>query len=197
MKIDAETLLQRFRDCRALLDGHFLLSSGLHSPQYFQCALLFDDPRFGRTLGEALAQSVREAGCGDVSRIVGPALGGVIAAYELAAALGARNAFAERGADGRMTLRRGFEVTQGERVIVCEDVVTTGGSADEVVKMLRALGANPVAVACVVDRSSGETRLDVPLTSLVRAQVQTFDPAACPLCAEGSNAVKPGSRPTP
>lgn len=195
--LDTLSLLQQFRDCHALLEGHFLLSSGLHSPQYFQCALLFDDPTFGHRLGAALAHAIREAGFGTVTRVVGPAMGGIIAAYELAGALGARNAFAERDGSGRMTLRRGFSVAQGERVIVCEDVVTTGGSAAEVVDMLRLMGAAPVAVACIIDRSGGRSTLDVPLVSLVQARADTWPAANCPLCANGGAPIKPGSRPTP
>lgn len=195
--LDTNALLQQFRDCHALLDGHFLLSSGLHSPQYFQCALLFDDPSFGHRLGESLARAVRAAGLAPVARVIGPAMGGVIAAYELASALGARNAFAERDTTGRMTLRRGFAVTPGERVVVCEDVVTTGGSADEVLQMLRALGATPVAVACIVDRSGGRSTLDVPLVSLVQAKAEAWPADGCPLCAERGTPIKPGSRPSP
>lgn len=195
--LDTRTLLQRFRDCHALLDGHFLLSSGLHSPQYFQCALLFDDPTLGRRLGESLAHAVHEAGLAPVARVIGPAMGGIIAAYEVAGALGARSAFAERDGCGQMTLRRGFEVTPGERVLVCEDVVTSGGSADEVVRMLREMGATPVAVACIVDRSGGRASLDVPLVSLVQVRVEAWPAAACPLCADGSTPIKPGSRPSP
>ncbi len=195
--LDASLLLDQFRACHALLDGHFQLSSGLHSPHYFQCALLFDDPTLGRRLGASLAQAVRQADVGEVVRVIGPAMGGIIAAYELAAALGVRSAFAERDGEGQMTLRRGFAVTRGERVIVCEDVVTTGGSAAEVVRMLRAQGAEPVAVACIVDRSGGRSSLDLPLVSLVKAEVQAWPPETCPLCATGDTAIKPGSRPTP
>lgn len=189
-------LLDRFRECHALLDGHFRLSSGLHSPHYFQCALLFDDPQFGRRLGESLADAVRGTGLGDVARVIGPALGGVIVAYELAAALGVRNAFAERDGDGCMRLRRGFGVAPGERIVVCEDVVTTGGSAAEVVAMLRMLGATPVAVACVVDRSGGQHRLDLPLISLVQVEALSWEADHCPMCAAGGTPTKPGSRPT-
>lgn len=191
--LDPPQLLDHFRQSRALLEGHFLLSSGLHSPQYFQCALLFDDPRRGRALGESLAAAVRRARCDDAQRVIGPALGGVIVAYELAAALGVRNAFAERDSSGRMALRRGFRVSPGERVIVCEDVVTTGGSALEVVELLRAEGATPVAMASIVDRSGG-LAFDLPLVSLLRVTVDTWTPDACPLCAQGTVAVKPGSR---
>lgn len=187
--------LAAFKAAHALLDGHFRLTSGLHSPEYFQCALLFDDPVLGRRLGESLAEAVRAANVGEVDRVVGPALGGVIVAYELAAALGARNSFAERGPDGKMALRRGFQVSAGERVIVCEDVITTGGSAQEVVELLRAHGATPVAVASIVDRSGGAHRFDLPLISLVAVTVTTWPAEACPLCAAGGTPVKPGSRP--
>jgi orotate phosphoribosyltransferase len=193
--LDQTRLLDRFRDCSALLEGHFQLTSGLHSPHYFQCALLFDDPAFGRELGQALAQAVRDAISGPIDRVVGPALGGVIVAYELAAALGVRNAFTERDGEGRMTLRRGFTVRPDERVVVCEDVITTGGSALEVVHLLRELGAAPVGIASIVDRSGGRLDAPLPLISIVKVDVRTWKPEECPLCASGDRAVKPGSRP--
>lgn len=205
--LDSSQLLERFRKARAFLDGHFQLSSGLHSPSYFQCALLFEDPRLGRTIGEALAGRLRDtAGLYPIDRVIGPAMGGILVAYEVAAALGVKSAFAERDSASRMVMRRGFQVAPGERVVVCEDVITTGGSALEVTKVVREQGAQPIALACIVDRSerggAGKAPCfpermgtDVPLISILSVAVLTWTAEACPLCASGEPVTKPGSRP--
>jgi orotate phosphoribosyltransferase len=173
----------------ALKEGHFLLSSGLHSPRYVQCARLLMHPEQAEWAGRELA---RHIDC-PVDVVVGPALGGVIMAHELARALGVRALFAERVEDC-FALRRGFELEPGERVIVVEDVVTTGGSAAEVARLVHGLGAEVVRVATLVDRSKGQARLPAPLVALARLEFPTYEPGECPLCAGGSVAEKPGSR---
>lgn len=183
-----------FESTGAVLKGHFLLSSGLHSPVYIQCAKLLQHPDLAERVCRALAGKVR--GLGPVQAVVGPALGGIVVAYELARALGVRGMFAERD-NGRMCLRRGFEVSPGERVLIAEDVVTTGRSSLEVAEVVRAAGGNPVGIACLVDRRPDATEPKLPVISLLRIELETFSPEECPLCREGVPLVKPGSRPGP
>lgn len=183
-------LLDLLRRQGALQHGHFLLSSGLHSPHYVQCALLLQDPELTARVCAALAAPFREDG---VAAVVGPALGAIPLAYETARQLGARALWAER-VEGRMVLRRSFALQPGERVLVVEDVVTTGGSAAEVAELVERAGAVVVGVAAVVDRSGGAHGLRWPFKPLVRLAVEAYAPAACPLCQEGVPLVKPGSR---
>jgi orotate phosphoribosyltransferase len=180
----------------AILEGHFLLSSGLHSPRYVQCARVLMDPPLSTRLGAALADLLRPL-LGGVSpgAVVAPALGGILVAHEVARALGGRALFTERQ-DGAMTLRRGFALEGGEPVVVVEDAITTGGSTREVMDAVAAQGARVVAVGCLIDRSAG-VDLGVPHRSLLRLDVPAWKAEACPLCAAGSKPVKPGSRPTP
>jgi orotate phosphoribosyltransferase len=187
-----EDYLSLFKERGALLEGHFLLSSGLHSPGYVQCARVLMDPALATRLGAALADALRPALGAPPSAVVAPALGGVLVAHEVARAFGVRGLFTERQ-DGAMTLRRGFHLERDERVVVVEDAITTGGSTREVMDAVRALGARVDAVGCLIDRSGG-VDLGVPLASLVRLEVPTWPAAACPLCAAGGAAVKPGSR---
>jgi orotate phosphoribosyltransferase len=187
---DKESLLGLFRDSGALLEGHFRLSSGLHSNGYLQCALVLQDPRIAGSLGAALADRVRHFAPGVV---LAPALGGVIVGHEVARALGVRALFAERQ-DGRLLLRRGFQIAPGDRVLVVEDVVTTGLSTRETMEVARGTGAEVVGAASLVDRSGGGVDLGVPFVSLLAVHLPTWDPAACPLCAQGLAVVKPGSR---
>lgn len=188
----SEDFLSLFKERGALLEGHFLLSSGLHSPRYVQCARVLMDPALATRLGAALADALRPALAAPPAAVVAPALGGVLVAHEVARAFGVRGLFTERQ-DGAMTLRRGFVLAPEERVVVVEDAITTGGSTREVMDAVRSLGARVDAVGCLIDRSGG-VDLGVPLRSLVRLDVPTFPPDACPLCAAGSTAVKPGSR---
>ncbi len=187
-----EEALKLLTESQAMLEGHFLLSSGLHSDRYFQCARLFVDPRIGSRMVELLLPNLprRAFDC-----IVGPAMGGIIVAYELARQLETRNVFAERE-NNVMTLRRGFQVPVGAEVLICEDVVTTGKSSAEVAEVLRAQGVKVAGVACLVDRSGGkgEAALGVPLYSVVQVEVPTWKPDECPLCQSGFPVVKPGSR---
>jgi len=186
-----EAILEVFREAGALLEGHFLLSSGLHSPKYLQCALVLQDPVRAERLCSRLARAFADD---RVETVVGPAMGGILVAYELARALGARAIFAERE-EGRMRLRRGFRIEPGERVLLAEDVVTTGGSLREVLALVREAGAEVVGVAALVDRTSGrDPGFGMPLTALVQLDVPTHVPEECPLCREGVPVVKPGSR---
>ena len=187
---DRESLLDMFRRSGALLEGHFRLSSGLHSNGYLQCALVLQDPQAAGVLGTALADRVRDTA---PAVVLSPALGGVSVGHEVARALGVRALFAERQ-DGRLLLRRGFQLAPGERVLVVEDVVTTGLSTRETMDVARAAGAEVVGAASLVDRSGGAVHLDVPLASLLTVDLPTWDPAACPLCAQAVALVKPGSR---
>jgi orotate phosphoribosyltransferase len=178
-----------FRSSGALLEGHFRLSSGLHSPGYLQCALVLQHPREAERLGGALARA-----CGDVrvTAVLSPALGGIVIGHEVARALGVRAIFAERQ-DREMVLRRGFTLGPEDRVLVVEDVVTTGGSTRETMAVAEACGARVVGAASIVDRGAA-TDLGVPYVSLAKIALPTYDPAQCPQCAVGVPAVKPGSR---
>jgi len=191
--VERERVLGLFRDSGAMLEGHFELSSGLHSERYFQCALLLEDPRRAEALAQALVPRLRERGRIDV--VVGPALGAVTWAYELARALGARAQFTER-VDGRMCLRRGFRLGPADRVLVVEDVLTTGGSAREVIAVLSDLGVRPVGVAAILNRSGGNpfAREALPLDVLAEVEVRTWKAPECPLCRAGGRPQKPGSR---
>ena len=183
-------VLQIFRENSALLEGHFILSSGLHSDRYIQCALVLQYPRIAEQLGSELAAKLRHLGA---SVVAAPALGGVIVAHEVARALGVRALFTERQM-GAMSLRRGFSFSPGEPALVVEDVVTTGGSTRETIACVQQGGGNVVGVGALIDRSGGTANLGVPKASLVTLAVQNFDPADCPLCKSGIPAIKPGSR---
>ena len=189
-----ESLLRLFEERGALLSGHFLLSSGLHSSRYLQCARVLMDPSLATRLGAALAERLRPLLGGKAPRaVVAPALGGVLVAHEVARALGCVGLFTERQ-DGAMTLRRGFALEDGEAVVVVEDVITTGGSTREVLDAVGARGARVLAVGSLVDRSGGAVDLGVPYRSLLELAVEAHPAEACPLCAQGSRPEKPGSR---
>lgn len=183
-------ILQIFRTNSALLEGHFILSSGLHSDRYIQCALVLQHPDVAQKLCSELAAKLRQAGA---TVVVAPALGGVIVAHEVARALGVRALFTERQ-DGAMTLRRGFSFVPGEPTLVVEDVITTGGSTRETMKCVEQAGGKVVGVGALIDRSGGTADLGVPKATLVSLKVQNYNPAECPLCKSGIHAVKPGSR---
>ena len=189
-----ETLLRLFGERGALLEGHFLLTSGLHSPRYLQCARVLMDPALATRLGAELAARLRPLlGGRAAGAVVAPALGGVLVAHEVARALGCRGLFTERQ-EGTMTLRRGFTLEAGEPVVVVEDVITTGGSTREVMDAITARGARVVAVGSLVDRSGGKVDLGVPRRSLLELEVPAYAAEGCPLCAAGSPPEKPGSR---
>ncbi len=185
--------MQVFEDKGALLQGHFLLSSGLHSPRYLQCARVLMDPPLATRLCQALAERLVPRIAGTPGAVVAPALGGVLVAHEVARAFGCRGLFTERQ-EGVMTLRRGFSLEAGESVVVVEDVITTGGSTREVMDAVRAKGARVVAVGSLVDRSAGKVDLGVPRESLLALEVPSYAAEVCPLCASGSKPEKPGSR---
>lgn len=188
--VTADDVLDLFRRSGALLEGHFRLTSGLHSPGYLQCALVLQHPRAAEACGVAIARRFRSAGA---QVVLSPALGGIVIGQEVARALGIRAIFAERQ-DGALTLRRGFTLSPAEKVLVVEDVVTTGGSTRETMDVARAAGAEVVAAAAVIDRSGGQQGLDVPFQALATVLLPTYPPDACPLCAAGTPVVKPGSR---
>jgi orotate phosphoribosyltransferase len=187
---DPNRVLDLFRESGALLEGHFRLSSGLHSGGYLQCALVLQHPRHAETLGRALGAALSGAGA---TVVLSPALGGLIIGHEVARALGVRAIFAERQ-DNVLTLRRGFSLAADDHVVVIEDVVTTGGSTRETMVVAEAAGAKVVAAGAVIDRSGGAPNLSVPFHSLVTLNLPTYQPDDCPMCAAGEPVVKPGSR---
>jgi len=185
-----DEVLEIYRSTGALLTGHFLLSSGLHSDRYLQSALVLQQPDTATRLCAELARHYRDQ---RIEVVIAPALGGVFVSHETARALGIRALFAER-VNGELTLRRGFTIRPGERVLVVEDVITTGKSTKETIEVVRRAGGVVVAAAALVDRSGGTANVGVPHHSLVTLQVPTYEPAACPMCKAGSTPVKPGSR---
>ncbi|HEY3439773.1 MAG TPA: orotate phosphoribosyltransferase [Paludibaculum sp.] len=191
MTFTSDSVLDLFRRTGAYLTGHFRLTSGLHSPEYLQCAKVLQYPDHAESMGRALAAAMNVTP--DV--VVSPAMGGLIIGHETARAFGVRHIFTERDADRKMVLRRGFAITPGEKAVVIEDVITTGGSSVEVIELLRQLGATVIAAGSVIDRSGGKADLGVPRAALATLTVTAFDPAQCPLCAQGLPVVKPGSRP--
>jgi len=186
--VSASTL-QTFRETRAYLKGHFRLSSGLHSGEYLQSALVLQHPDLAEKLGRELAQTMPK---GQV--VVSPALGGLIIGHEVARAMGARFLFTERDPSGKTTLRRGFVLTPGETAVVVEDVVTTGGSTREVMELLRAGGVQVLGVGSIIDRSGGRVDLGVPRVALATLDAVSWVPEECPLCQQGLPVEKPGSR---
>jgi orotate phosphoribosyltransferase len=190
LDVRATDILDRFRRLGALLEGHFRLTSGLHSSGYLQCALVLQHPTEAAACGAAIAEEVRSLAA---EAVLSPALGGIVIGHEVARALGVRAIFAERQ-DGRLMLRRGFSLSPGERVLVVEDVVTTGGSTRETIEAARAAGAIVAGAAAIIDRSGGNQGLDVPFHALATMSLPTYPPESCPLCAAGQPVVKPGSR---
>lgn len=196
---------QIYMDANALLEGHFKLSSGNHSQFYLQSAKVLEEPKTAKVLAEAVAEQIKENGL-QIDTVCAPALGGLIAGFALATALDKRSIFAER-VDGTMTIRRGFEISKGERVIICEDIITTGGSAMEAAKAIEALGGTVVGFAALANRGfcqrqgsplvrEKNCRLpeDLPFFALEDFTFSIYTPDACPLCVDGSEAIKPGSR---
>jgi orotate phosphoribosyltransferase len=188
--VTADAVLDRFRRVGAYLEGHFCLTSGLHSPGYMQCALVLAHPHEAEALGAELAERVRGL---DANVVLSPALGGIVIGQEVGRGLGVRALFAERQ-DGVLTLRRGFTLSPSDRVLVVEDVVTTGKSTRETIDVARAAGAQVVGAAAIIDRSGGDQHLDVPFHALATVALPTYQPDTCPLCAAGQPVIKPGSR---
>ena len=183
-------VIETFEKNNALLGGHFKLSSGLHSEKYLQCALVLQHPDVSEKMANALA--AKFAGT-KIDLVVGPALGAVTFAYEVARSLGVRGLFTERD-EGKVVLRRGFTIGEGEKVLIVEDVVTTGLSTKEVIDAVKANGGIVVGVASIIDRSDAKPDYGVRFESLAKVRVRTYKPEECPLCKQGSPAVKPGSR---
>jgi orotate phosphoribosyltransferase len=189
-RMTAEQVLDIYKKTGALLSGHFMLSSGLHSEQYLQSALVLQQPEIATKLCAALAENFKDLA---IEVVIAPALGGVFVSHETARALGVRAIFAER-VNGELTLRRGFTIKPGERVLVVEDVITTGKSTKETITVVQNAGGVVIAAAALIDRSGGKADIGVPYKSLVMLTVPAFTPETCPLCKAGSKAVKPGSR---
>uniref|UniRef100_Q01WL5 Orotate phosphoribosyltransferase n=1 Tax=Solibacter usitatus (strain Ellin6076) TaxID=234267 RepID=Q01WL5_SOLUE len=196
MTPQAESVISLFRSTGAYLEGHFRLTSGLHSPNYLQCALVLRHPAAAERLGSSLAAEVRKIVHEPIALVVSPALGGLIIGHEVARALGTPFLFTERDPETRkMLLRRGFTVEPGETAVVVEDVITTGGSTIDVVEALRSAGARVLAAGSIIDRSGGQADVGVPRVALATLQVAAHRPEDCPLCRQGLPVVKPGSRP--
>lgn len=185
-----DEIMAIFKRTGVLWEGHFVLTSGLHSAHYLQCARVQQFPEENTILCRALAEKFKGM---DINTVIGPAIGAIIMSYEISRHLGTRALFAERE-NGVMTLRRSFALEKGERVLVVEDVITTGGSAQEVIEVVQQQGAIPVAVGALVDRSNGRAGLGVPVQSLITFDIETYAPEICPLCRQGLPIIKPGSR---
>ncbi len=191
-----DPVLGAFYETGAYLRGHFRLTSGLHSAEYLQCALVLQYPKHAEHFGQLMAAEFRRLEPTLIIEVVvAPAIGGLTIGHEVARALGARFIFTERDANGAMTLRRGFTIEPGETAVVVEDVVTTGGSSREVIEILKAAGARVIGAGSIIDRSGGAVDLGVPRVALRTLNAVTYQPDSCPLCAEGQPVVKPGSRP--
>ncbi|MCL2484783.1 MAG: orotate phosphoribosyltransferase [Endomicrobia bacterium] len=190
--MDQNEVKELFKKNNALLNGHFKLSSGLHSDTYFQSALIIQHPAETEKLAKELAKKIKESNI-KVDAVVSPAMGGVIIGHEMGRALGTRAVFTER-VDGAVTLRRGFSIEKGEKVVVVEDVITTGLSTQEVIDALKKYEADVVAVVSLVDRSAGKVDFGVPRFSLLSLDVKSYKEEECPMCKDGGTAIKPGSR---
>jgi orotate phosphoribosyltransferase len=188
--MNAEQVIDQFRTTGALLEGHFQLSSGLHSTVYLQCALVLQFPDKAESFGRAIAERYQGQG---IQLVASPAIGGIVIGHEVARALGARFVWTERDA-GEMTLRRGFTLSPGEKTLVVEDVITTGGSTRETIEALRRAGADVVGAASIIDRSAGSANVGVPLTTLASLKVLSVEASECDACKLGEPVVKPGSR---
>jgi len=207
-------ILKIFKGKKALLKGHFLLSSGLHSDTYLQCALALQYPDLAEKLASLLVKkflstyqptclAVRRVNLSTIGLVVSPALGGIVIGQEVARVLGCRAIFTERE-NGKMTLRRGFQIKKGEKILVVEDVITTGGSTKEVIDAVRNAGGEIVGIACIIDRTGliglpkrqggGQVKFDYPLISLLKLEIENYAPQNCPLCKKNIPLVKPGSR---
>lgn len=185
-----EDVINEFKKTAALLEGHFQLTSGLHSAVYLQCARVLQYPEKAEQFGREIADRFRDQG---IQLVASPAIGGIVIGHEVARALGARFIWTERE-NGKMTVRRGFTVTPGEKTLVVEDVITTGGSTLETIECLKSAGAEVIGAASIIDRSGGEADVSVPRIALASLKVVAVDPASCDACQQGDPVVKPGSR---
>lgn len=185
-----DQLMHLFEDKNVLLKGHFVLTSGLHSDRYAQCARIFEYPEVAQLVCGELVEKL--AGT-EIDLVMGAAVGGITMAYEIARELGVPNIFAERE-DGTLTLRRGFTIPEGAKVLIVEDVVTTASTVNEMLPLVEQAGASVSAIACILDRTNGDVHFKVPFVSELAVKVLNYEAGACPLCEEGSVAVEPGSR---
>jgi orotate phosphoribosyltransferase len=190
VNLPKDQVLDIFRETKALLEGHFLLTSGLHSPQYFQCARVLQYPKYLHLFAGEIAKHFEYS---DIEVVISPAIGGIVVGTEVGRMLRARTMFGERK-EGKMELRRGFELHPGERVLVVEDVVTTGGSVFEVAELVKKGDAKLAGVGYIVDRSNGRIKFDAKYFAVLQMDVVAYKPDECPLCKEGIPFVKPGSR---
>ena len=191
--MNSDQILEHFKETDALLEGHFILSSGLHSPKYLQCARALQFPIDAAKFGKRIAKHFTDA---EIETVASPAIGGLIIGYEVAKALNVRFIWTERE-NGVMTLRRGFSIKKGEKILVIEDVITTGGSTRECIEALEKNGAKVVGAASIIDRSNGKADVGVPRIALASLNVPTYTTEDCPMCEKGDAAIKPGSRTTP
>lgn len=188
--ISKEEVLEIFKNAGVLMEGHFLLTSGKHSEKYLQCAKLFQYAKYSEKLCREIADKYKND---NIDIVIGPAIGAIQMAYEVSRSLNVKNIFAERE-NGVMTLRRNFEIKEGQNVLVVEDVITTGGSVKEVIEIVKKQGGNVVGVGVIVDRSSGKADFGTRLESVIEFNIETFEKETCPLCSKGIPVVKPGSR---
>jgi len=191
--MDKQEILRIFEAAGAIENGHFELTSGLHSPTYFQCALALQHPQYLQSFCREIVEFYREEE-EVIDVVASPAIGGIVVAQEVGRQFGVRSIFMEREND-RMTLRRGFAIEPGENVLVVEDVITTGGSVGEVIQLAEEVGGLVVGVGCIVDRSGGKLKIDIPITAVHKAKLVTYPPEKCPLCMQKKPLLKPGSRP--
>ena len=190
--MDRERILEIFKETGVLMEGHFLLSSGRHSAKYLQCAKIFQYPKYSEEVSKALAEKFSDD---DIDIVIGPAIGGIILSYEVGRILNKKTIFAERE-NGVMSLRRGFTIEPGSKVLVVEDVVTTGGSVKEVMELVRNNGGEVIGVGSIVDRSGGKVDFGVKFRSVISLEVESYEPGECPLCKKNIPFIKPGSRTT-
>ncbi|MDG1438742.1 MAG: orotate phosphoribosyltransferase [Emcibacteraceae bacterium] len=191
--MNKDDVLNEFRGAKALLEGHFLLSSGLHSEMYLQCARVMMDPVRGARLCRALADKINAIIEHKIDIVISPAMGGVVVGYEMGRQLGVNSIFTER-VDGAFELRRGFEIPKGANVLMAEDIVTTGLSSRECIETINNIGGNVVAASCLIDRSNGKVDVGVPLVSLIGLEIPAYDADNLPVHMQGTQAIKPGSR---
>jgi orotate phosphoribosyltransferase len=191
MKIKEREIIELLRKTGAFLTGHFKLSSGLHSDQYFQYALVLQYPEYAQRLGESIAEEFKDKG---ITCVAGPAIGGIIIAHEVARALKTRCIFDEQGEDGKKTLKRGFSLSLKDKVLIVEDVITTGKSIRELIDVIKNSGAGIVGIGALADRSSEKIDFGYETKALIKLKAKTFSPAECPLCKKGDPIIKPGSR---
>ena len=189
--MERKEIFRIFEDTGALQTGHFILTSGLHSPQYFQCALLLQHPKFLEKFCSDIIEYYYEEE--DINAVIAPAIGGITVGQELARQLDVRFIYTERE-QKKMVLRRGFRIEPHEKILIAEDVITTGGSVKEVIEIVESIRAYPIGIGAIVDRSDGAVEFDMPLFSTIQVKAVTYEPKRCPLCTQNIPLIKPGSR---